>query len=252
MSSLEPSPSSRPLRLAAFILLGISAVAMTFGIVSLTTGDNTTGGQAISSGTAGPSPSAGASTAPRTSGGAASSAPNGQGAVPGTGGTAPGSPSGDAQGGTNAPAPGNGDQGQSHGTGDQGQNSGTGNGNGGVPGQSPAGGGQVQQGADRGTPRPTLRVYNNSTIERLAARAASEFRAAGWQVDEVGNYPGGVIPTTTVYYRPGTAEQAAAEELGRQFGIRVEPRFDGIADASPGLIVIVTNDYRGPVGGAGK
>lgn len=110
----------------------------------------------------------------------------------------------------------------------------------------------AQDGVDRsrgtsrtGAVRAPLRVYNNSTITGLAARAAAEFRSAGWQVDEVGNYPSGTIPTSTVYYRPDTSEQQAAEALAGQFGLRVEPRFSGLDEASPGLIVITTNDYQG-------
>ena len=92
--------------------------------------------------------------------------------------------------------------------------------------------------------RAPVRVYNNSTITGLAARAADDFRNAGWTVEEVGNYPSGIIPTSTVYYRPGTGEQAAAQRIGTEFGLRAEPRFAGLDDASPGLIVIVTNDYQ--------
>ena len=86
-------------------------------------------------------------------------------------------------------------------------------------------------------------MYNNSTITGLAAQAADDFRRNGWQVDAVSNYSGGRIPTSTVYFRPGTDEEAAAVRLGQRFNLRVEPRFEGIADAKPGLIVIVTNDY---------
>jgi hypothetical protein len=89
-----------------------------------------------------------------------------------------------------------------------------------------------------------VRVYNNSTIKGLAAEAAEDLAAAGWTVAEVGNYSAGRIPTTTVYYTPGTAEEAAARALGEEFGMRVEDRFAGIRDANPGVIVIVTNDYR--------
>ena len=95
-------------------------------------------------------------------------------------------------------------------------------------------------------PPPTaepVRVYNNSTIQGLAARAAEDFRRAGWTVVEVSNYPGGILPTSTVYFRPGTSEEAAARTLGNQFDLRIEPRFPGIEQASAGLIVIVTNDY---------
>lgn len=92
--------------------------------------------------------------------------------------------------------------------------------------------------------RAPLRVYNNSTISGLASRAAEDFRAAGWPVEVVANYSGGTIPTSTVYFRPGSGEEAAARQLGSEFGLRVEPRFAGLGDASPGLIVIVTNDYQ--------
>lgn len=94
-----------------------------------------------------------------------------------------------------------------------------------------------------------VRVYNNSKIKGLAHTAADDLRAEGWQVTEVANYPYGVIPTTTVYYRPGTDEEAAAREIAATFGMRVEERFDGIKDAPAGVIVIVTNDYKKGSGG---
>jgi hypothetical protein len=90
----------------------------------------------------------------------------------------------------------------------------------------------------------TLRVYNNSTIKGLAARAADDFRAQGWTVAEVSNYPDGVIPKTTAYYRPGTDEETAAKALAAAFGMESAARFDGIASSSPGVIVIVTNNYQ--------
>ncbi|CRK61250.1 tuberculin related peptide [Alloactinosynnema sp. L-07] len=91
-----------------------------------------------------------------------------------------------------------------------------------------------------------VRVYNNSLETGLAAKAAEDLAAHGWQVAEASNYPQGKIPTTTVYYRPGTEEEAAAKELAKVFGIRAEERFEGLKDASPGLILIVTRDYRSP------
>ncbi|WP_308436443.1 LytR C-terminal domain-containing protein [Lentzea cavernae] len=90
-----------------------------------------------------------------------------------------------------------------------------------------------------------MRVYNNSTITGLASKAADEVRANGWGVAETGNYSGGTIPTTTVYFRPGTEEEAAAKELASVLRARVEPRFDGIQSAAAGVILIVTNDYQG-------
>ena|SRR6476469_3891729 len=97
-----------------------------------------------------------------------------------------------------------------------------------------------------GASRGEVRVYNNSTIRGLAARAAHDLSAAGWTVVEVGNYARGTIPTTTVYYQEGTDQRAAAEALAAEFKVRVEARFPGIENASPGLIMIVTNDYASP------
>lgn len=96
---------------------------------------------------------------------------------------------------------------------------------------------------DNSDRRSEVRVYNNSTIRGLAARAADDLRAAGWTVVEVGNYPQGTIPTTTAYYQESAGQRSDAEALGAEFGMRVEPRFAGIANSKPGLIVIVTNDY---------
>jgi hypothetical protein len=88
-----------------------------------------------------------------------------------------------------------------------------------------------------------VRVLNNSTITGLADRAAGDMRAKGWNVVEVGNYPNGIIPVSTVYFRPGTDEEPAADAVASELGIRSQPRFDGIEQASPGLIVIATNNW---------
>ncbi|MGH3626507.1 MAG: LytR C-terminal domain-containing protein, partial [Sciscionella sp.] len=90
-----------------------------------------------------------------------------------------------------------------------------------------------------------VRVYNNSTVTGLAARAAQDFTDAGYKVSAVSNWPYSNLPTTTAYYRPGTVEQPVAEQLAKDFGTRAQPRFRGIQDASPGVIVIVTSDYNG-------
>lgn len=116
---------------------------------------------------------------------------------------------------------------------------------GGAPAQAgAASGGGAGSGGGTATAHPPVRVYNNSTITGLAAHAADDFRSDGWQVQQVSNYASGIIAASTVYYRPGTAEQSAASSLASQFGLRVEPRFAGIDDATPGLIVIVTNNYQ--------
>ena len=113
-----------------------------------------------------------------------------------------------------------------------------------APGAGAGSSGGVQSGSGY-SERGELRVYNNSLIGGLAAQARDDFEQAGWTVAEIGGYPG-VIPTSTVYYTPGTNEEEQAQELGREFGLRVEPRFAGIANSSPGVIVIITKEYVSP------
>ncbi|MEV4645327.1 LytR C-terminal domain-containing protein [Saccharopolyspora sp. NPDC049357] len=112
--------------------------------------------------------------------------------------------------------------------------------------QTPGSGQDVPAGSGKGSEQIIVRVYNNSTISGLAHRAAEDLRKAGYDVPEVGNYAKGKIPTTTVFFRPGTGEERQAEELAARIGARAEARFDGIQDATPGLIAIITNDYKGP------
>ncbi|MBC6447162.1 LytR C-terminal domain-containing protein [Actinokineospora xionganensis] len=116
-----------------------------------------------------------------------------------------------------------------------------------VPTSAGPGAGPGQPGTPSTKDQP-VRVYNNSTVADLASKARDDLAAHGWNVVETGNYSQGIIPTTTVYFVPGTAEEAAARALAAEFGIRSEPRFEGIKDSRPGLILIVTKDYRGAAG----
>lgn len=88
----------------------------------------------------------------------------------------------------------------------------------------------------------SVRVLNNSTVSGLAAGTAEELAAAGWNVEETGNYSEGTVSTTTVFYGTSAAEKAAAEQIAAELGVNAEPRFAGIANASPGVIVIVTSN----------
>ena len=107
--------------------------------------------------------------------------------------------------------------------------------NGAAPGPAPSGPGATA------TP---VRVYNNSKISGLAERAAEDFRRAGWTVADVANYSSSNLPVSTVYYQPGPAEQASAEQIGAKFGLHAEPRPAGVPNDGPGLVVIVTKDYQ--------
>ena len=92
---------------------------------------------------------------------------------------------------------------------------------------------------DRATP---VRVLNNSTVTGLAADTAARLTANGWTQVTSGNYARGTLAATAVYYRPGTDEQAEADAIAGLLGVPAQPRFDGISDTEPGVVLIVTND----------
>jgi hypothetical protein len=215
------------LRVGGLALLGVGVVAGILGVVGLNSGGGTPPPVAAPSLSTGATPSESAEAAAPTSApvetAPVETAPL-ETAPPATAAPAPAPPA------AAAPAPPAAD--------------GSGAARSGAGAGSAAGSGSAA-GASDGA-RMAVRVYNNSTISGLAAHAADDFRGAGWTVDAVANYPSssGIIPTSTVYYRPGTGEQGSAEQISSEFGLRAAPRFTGLTDASPGLIVIVTNDYQ--------
>ncbi|ANZ36667.1 hypothetical protein BBK82_11910 [Lentzea guizhouensis] len=208
MTSPESASPSRPAKAAGFALLGVAAVAVVIGVVSLFGGSDDTPPSAGGTTTT-PPPQEQTTSASASTSGSAEQPPQSTSA-PASSTAQPSATTPPPAGTTTAPAP------------------------------PPV--------AQPGAPKSPVRVYNNSTIAGLAARASDEVKANGWQVAETGNYSGGTIPTTTVYFRPGTDEEASAKELGTVLKARVEPRFNGIDHAAPGIILIVTNDYRGPSG----
>jgi len=191
MTSPESASPSRPAKAAGFALLGVAAVALIIGVVSLFGGGDET-----------PPVAGGTTTTPP---------PQSTSESPSTPASTPSAPAATT---TTPPAA-----------------TTT------APPQPPA--------TQTGAAKVPVRVYNNSTITGLAVRAADEVRANGWNVDGTGNYSQGTIPTTTVYYRPGTDEEASAKELAAVLRARVEARFDGIQSSAPGIILIVTNDFQG-------
>ncbi|HEV7907556.1 MAG TPA: LytR C-terminal domain-containing protein [Pseudonocardiaceae bacterium] len=216
MTSPESSSHSRPAKAAGLALLGVAGAALTIGVVSLFGGGysspnagGTTTPQPTSAAPGASSTDPASSTA--TSGTALSSTAAGSATTAPT--TAPGHPGSAA---ASAPATN-------------------------VPAASTP---PVAANAEVPASRPPVRVYNNSTITGLAGRASDDVRRYGWEVAETGNYSQGQIPTTTVYFRPGTDEEQSAKTLGALLQARVEPRFDGIQGAHPGVILIVTNDYK--------
>lgn len=244
MTAPAPSGGPSPLRIGGLALLGVGAVAGIIGIATLATGgaDGGTSAAPSTSVTAAPGDGFTPTDGVTPPGGVAPTngiAP-GDGTAPGDGAGAPG-----GDGGVPVPSFGPNPTGgiAAPGTGGTG---GTGTGGTGSGGSGAASGGGSAGGSGGGAEnvRMPLRVYNNSTIPGLAARGAADFESAGWTVTDTGGY-NGLIPTSTVYYREGTAERDAAEFLGSAFGLRVEPRFEGIEDSSDGVIVILTRDYQG-------
>lgn len=202
---------SRPLKAAGLALVGVAVIAAVIGGITLASN----GGESDIA-TPGPTPTTSDGAVPPQSPAPSSPAP----ASPPASSSAPPS---SAPASSAPPASQPGQPGQPGQTGQPGQ-----------PGDG-------QQASNKWV---TLRVYNNSTIHGLAARAANDFRASGWNVAEVSNYSSGIIPVTTAYFRPGTDEEAAAKALATEFGFRAEPRFEGIQNSNPGVIVIVTNNYK--------
>lgn len=89
-------------------------------------------------------------------------------------------------------------------------------------------------------PRLALDVLNDSRITGLAARAASTFRAGGWDVASTGNFRGTDVPETTIFYPDG--DKAAADQLATQFGIhRVEAASSGLSETH--LTVALARDW---------
>lgn len=208
MSSPESPSSSHPARAAGFALLGVALVALVIGVFTLFSGGD------------GDQTAAGTSSSQQPAGSTSESAPV---TPPASSGEQPPATTSAAPPTTTAPAA----------TTTQAPPAGT------TGAATPPPGGQPT------AAKPPVRVYNNSTIAGLAAKATEDVKRSGWDVAETGNYSQGQIPTTTVYYRPGTEEEESAKSLAAVMQARVEARFDGIEAAHPGIIVIVTNDYKG-------
>ena len=89
-------------------------------------------------------------------------------------------------------------------------------------------------------PLPALDVLNDSRITGLAARAAEQFRDAGWDVATTGNFKGADVPQTTIFYPDG--DKAAADRLARQFGIhRLLPATSDLSSSH--LTVALARDW---------
>ena len=86
----------------------------------------------------------------------------------------------------------------------------------------------------------TLRVVDGTPTAGIAARAAADFRRAGWLVEAVGGVRVDGVATSTAFFRPGTVEEDAARRLAAEFGLRARPRPATLQGFPPGIVVVLT------------
>jgi hypothetical protein len=91
-------------------------------------------------------------------------------------------------------------------------------------------------------------VLNATDVNGLAASIAGAIKAGGWETTPVGTYMAKDIAASTVYFTQGDAQQQqAAAALVSQFPQLHGPVarfFDVPGNAAPGLVVVVTGDWK--------
>ncbi len=86
-----------------------------------------------------------------------------------------------------------------------------------------------------------VQVLNNSLVAGLASKTAAELTANGWSNVSAGNYAGGTIAKSTVYYGNTAGEKEAAQQIANELGVGAEPKAAGI-DSGTGVVVILTGN----------
>jgi hypothetical protein len=85
-------------------------------------------------------------------------------------------------------------------------------------------------------------VFNSTSVSGLAADAADQLADAGWSDVDSGNYPGGTLPSSTVFY--GTAElEVSARAVADVLGIDVVELAE--SDTTEGIEVVLERDFAG-------
>lgn len=85
-------------------------------------------------------------------------------------------------------------------------------------------------------------VYNSTSVPGLAAEAADQLEDAGWSEVAAGNYPGGTLPGSTVFYASAELE-TSARAVARVLGIDVVDLAE--SDATEGIEVVLERDFAG-------
>ncbi len=91
--------------------------------------------------------------------------------------------------------------------------------------------------ADRTQP---VAVLNGTTVSGLASTAAGRLQVDGWNVTQIGNWPGEPLQGSIVLYN-GEEQRASAEALAQVLGI---PTVQGGAGFSPALTVVVGPGFQ--------
>jgi LytR cell envelope-related transcriptional attenuator len=87
--------------------------------------------------------------------------------------------------------------------------------------------------------KSNVRVYNISSQQGIAGRAADQLKQGGYDVTEVDNLSLPNVSATTVYFGDRPGERETADAVGQLLKAPVQPRIPEVADQPPGVIVVV-------------
>jgi hypothetical protein len=85
-------------------------------------------------------------------------------------------------------------------------------------------------------------VLNSTSVQGLAAEAAEQLEDAGWSDVGSGNYPGGTLPASTVYYAAADLE-VSARAVAEVLGIDAVELAEN--DTTEGIEVVLERDFAG-------
>jgi hypothetical protein len=84
-----------------------------------------------------------------------------------------------------------------------------------------------------------VRVYNVSSQQGVAGKAADQIKQGGFNVTEVSNLSLPDVSKTTVYFGSADGERETADAVGKLLKAPVAPRTPAVAGQPPGVIVVV-------------
>ncbi|MGA8329837.1 MAG: LytR C-terminal domain-containing protein [Mycobacterium sp.] len=84
-----------------------------------------------------------------------------------------------------------------------------------------------------------VRVYNISSQQGVAGKAADQIKQGGFNVTDVSNLTLPDVSKTTVYFGSADGERETADAVGKLLKAPVAPRTPAVAGQPPGVIVVV-------------